>query len=71
MEPFATTAVAVEWEFRCHNKEVPGRRWEWSCKSREGALVAKSNGYFPSLREAIADANTKGFAYRSGSETSR
>ena len=61
MEPFPINAVAVEWEFRCHGKEVPGRPWDWHCRSKEGAIVAKSVGYFKSLREALADAATHGF----------
>ena len=63
MEPFPTTAVAVEWEFRCQRKEIPDAGWTWQCKSKEGVLVAKSAGTFRSLREAMADARSKGFTY--------
>jgi hypothetical protein len=65
MEPFPSSAVAVEWEFRCHGKEVPGRPWDWRCRSKEGSLVAKSKGSFRSLREAVADAGLHGFSYES------
>lgn len=61
MEPFAINAVAVEWEFRCHGKDVPGHPWDWRCRSRDGTVVATSDGYFRSLREAVADATARGF----------
>ena len=61
MEPIPTAAIAVEWEFRCHGSEVPGRPWDWRCRSRDGEVVAKSKGYFRSLREAVADAGSNGF----------
>jgi hypothetical protein len=64
MEPFPSNAVAVEWEFRCQGTEFPGRPWDWRCRSREGLVVAKSNGHFRSLREAIADAGSHGFSYQ-------
>ena len=61
MEPFPITAVAVEWEFRCRGKQVPGHAWDWRCRSKEGSVVATSKGYFKSLREAVADASSHGF----------
>jgi hypothetical protein len=63
MEPFPSNAVAVEWEFRCHGKEVPARPWDWRCHTKEGELIAKSKGSFKSLREAVADAGLHGFSY--------
>ena len=65
MEPFPANSVAVEWEFRCHGREIPGHPWDWRCRSREGVVVAKSKGYFKSLREAVADASMNGFQYES------
>ena len=65
MEPFPSTAVAVEWEFRCHGKAKPGHPWDWRCRSRDGEVVATSTGYFKSLREAVADASTNGFLHES------
>jgi hypothetical protein len=61
MEPFATTAVAVEWEFRCHSQGIPGKPWAWRCKSKDDALVAQSSGRFLSLQDALADAQLHGF----------
>jgi len=63
MEPFAITAIAVQWEFRCHGDEVPGTPWNWQCRSPEGCVVARSSGFFKSLHEAVADANRHGFRY--------
>jgi hypothetical protein len=63
MEPFPSNAVAVEWEFRCHAKEIPTRAWDWCCRSKEGSIVSKSSGSFRSLREAVADASLHGFSY--------
>jgi len=63
MEPFPNNAVAVEWEFRCNSKEVPGRPWDWQCRSREGSIVAKSKRFFQSLNDAVTDAQRNGFRY--------
>ncbi|HEV7799480.1 MAG TPA: hypothetical protein VGP15_00260 [Burkholderiales bacterium] len=63
MEPFPINAIAVQWEFRCHGGEVPGRPWNWHCRSKEGTIVASSQGYFKSLHEAVVDANKHGFRY--------
>jgi hypothetical protein len=68
MEPFPTNAVAVEWEFRCNSTEIPGRPWNWRCRSREGSVVAKSKSFFRSLDEAVADAKYNGFRYEPPSE---
>lgn len=68
MEPFPINAVAVQWEFRCHGKAGPGQPWEWRCRARDGALVARSQRSFRSLREAVADAGAHGF--QSGGEAS-
>lgn len=63
MKPLLKTAGAVEWEFRCHSKEVPGHPWDWQCRSGDGTVLAKSKSYFRSLNEAVADAGTNGFGY--------
>ena len=63
MEPFPDNAVAVEWEFRCNGKGAAGHSWEWQCRARDGAIVAKSLASFGSLREAIGDAVGNGFQY--------
>ena len=63
MDPFPANAVAVEWEFRCHAKEIPTRAWDWSCRAKDGSVVSKSNVSFRSLREAVADASLNGFSY--------
>ena len=63
MEPIPINALAITWEFRCHGSEVPGHPWSWRCRSRDGAVVARSYGFFKSLREAVADANNHGFRY--------
>lgn len=63
MEPFPSNAVAVEWEFRCHSKEIPGSPWDWRCRSKEGSLVAKSKVFFRSLQDAVKDAQRNGFRY--------
>jgi hypothetical protein len=68
MEPFPNNAVAVEWEFRCNSKEIPGSPWDWRCRSREGSIVALSKGFFRSLHEAVADAKHNGFPYERTSE---
>lgn len=68
MEPIEINAVVIEWEFRCHGKEIPGRPWDWRCRSREGLIVAASKGYFRSLREAIADAASNGFVYETAGD---
>jgi hypothetical protein len=68
MEPFPNNAMAVEWEFRCNGKEVPGRPWDWRCRSSEGSIVALSKGFFRSLHEAVADAKHNGFPYEQISE---
>ena len=61
MEPFPNNAVAFKWEFRCNGGETPGHTWDWRCLSKEGAIVARSQRHFRSLREAVADANARGF----------
>ena len=61
MEPFALSAVAVEWEFRCHGKAVPGHPWRWRCRSKDGTVVATSKSSFRSLRDAVEDAGRNGF----------
>jgi hypothetical protein len=66
MDPFPNNAVAVEWEFRCHGSELPGRPWEWHCRAKDGTTVAQSLAPFRSLREAITDAITHGFQYNAG-----
>jgi len=63
MKPFPTNAAAVEWEFRCNGKGPPGHSWEWRCRVRDGAIVAKSLVAFKSLRDAISDAVGNGFQY--------
>jgi hypothetical protein len=63
MDPFPNNAVAVEWEFRCHSREVPGHPWDWRCRTKDGALVSKSLVQFKSLRHAVTDAIANGFQY--------
>jgi hypothetical protein len=65
MEPLAIGAVAVEWQFRCHGSEAPGPPWRWSCRSKDGTVVAESESHFRSLREAVADAAANGFRHAS------
>jgi hypothetical protein len=68
MEPIPINALAVTWEFRCHGNEVPGHPWNWHCRSRDGAIVARSQVFFRSLQEAVADANNHGFRYEMPAE---
>jgi hypothetical protein len=63
MEPFPVNALAVQWEFLCRGSDAPGKPWKWQCRSAEGSIVGKSQAYFESLREAVADANKHGFRY--------
>ena len=63
MEPFPNTAVAAEWEFRCHGKEVPGHPWDWQCRAKDGTIVAMSGSYFKTLREAVTNAASAGFQF--------
>lgn len=60
MEPFPPQ-TAVEWEFRCHGKKGSDLPWEWCCRGKDGALVARSQGGFRTLRDALADAGANGF----------
>jgi hypothetical protein len=68
MEPIPINALAVTWQFRCHGSEVPGHPWAWHCRSRDGEIVARSQGFFKSLHAAIADAESHGFADASSSK---
>lgn len=69
MEPIPINALAVTWEFRCHGGKVPGLPWAWRCRSRDGAIVARSQDFFRSLHEAVADAIDHGFRYELRAET--
>jgi hypothetical protein len=64
MKPLPTSAVAVQWHFRCDGSKLPDHSWTWLCRSKEGFVLAKSSGPFRSLREAIADAESNGFVHR-------
>ena len=63
MDPFPNNAVAVEWDFRCHGGRALGHSWDWRCRTRDGALVAKSLVHFKSLHDAVTDAIANGFQY--------
>jgi hypothetical protein len=60
MEPFPPQ-TAVEWEFRCHGKLGSDLPWGWSCRAKDGTLIARSQASFRTLRDAVADAGANGF----------
>lgn len=61
MKPLPTSAVAVQWHFRCDGSKLPDHSWTWLCRSKEGFVLAKSVGSFGTLHDAMADAESNGF----------